>query len=137
MSAWHESTMFDPQPGRDYTPGGTRDDRIPLHAHTGEGCTFCATRTGDEAKDAGTRAVTRDLAWWEEAEQWLTHQPIGQRFTADDLVSCIGKPVGSANQIGARLRSWAMADLIDPVDVTSAGRAQSHGRLLRVWEVTA
>ena len=136
MTAYYETPLFDPQPGRDYTPEGTRDGS-PTHAHTGDDCVFCATRTGEGAKIAATAAVNRDLAWWGEANNWLNCQPAGSRFTADDLVSCIGKPVGSVNQIGARLRSWAMSGLIDPVAVTSAGRAQSHGRLLRVWEVTA
>ena len=107
------------------------------HAHTGDSCVFCATRDGEDAKTAGTAAVTRDLYWWKEAEAWLKGKHTGARFTADDLVAAIGKPWGSSNQIGARLRSWAMSGLIDPVDITSAGRAQSHGRLLRVWAVAA
>lgn len=121
-------TLFDLEP---MGPAG------PIHAHTGYDCDFCATRTGPEAKQAATAAVTRDLAWWTEASTWLGCQPIGSTFTADDLVSCIGKPQGSTNQIGARLRSWAMSDRITPVGVTEAGRPESHGRLLRVWRVTS
>jgi len=110
---------------------------VPTHAHTGYDCAFCATRTGPEAKQVATAAVTRDLAWWGEANNWLNCQEPGSTFTADDLVSCIGKPTGSSNQIGARLRSWAMSDLITAVGIREAGRPESHGRILRVWQVTA
>jgi hypothetical protein len=137
MSAYQDTPLFDPVPGRDYTPGGTRDDRIPTHAHTGEGCVFCATRTGQGAKLAGTEAVNRDHAWRDEAERWLRLQVPGDVFTADDLVGCIGKPVGSGNQIGALLRGWATAGRIHMTGVANAGRAQSHGRLIRVWQVAA
>lgn len=105
------------------------------HAHTGDGCVFCATRTGGEAKQAATTTVTRDMAWWDATDRWLDDQPIGRRFTADDLVTACGKPTGSVNQIGARLRSWAHHDRIEAVAVTEAGRKESHARLLRVWEV--
>jgi len=129
---------WDPQPGRDYTPADGREGaKVPTHAHTWDGCVFCDTRTGQEAKAAATKAVTRDEAWWEQSTAWLHRQPIGSRFTADDLVAAIGKPTGSTNQIGARLRSWAFGELIAARDVTEAQRKTSHGRLLRVWEVVA
>lgn len=136
MTAYYEAPLFDPQPGRDYTPEGTRDGS-PTHAHTGDGCVFCATRDGIAAKLAALKAVGRDYAWWEESDQWLELQPIGTTFTADDLVDCIGKPGGSVNQIGARLRSWASQDAIAPVGFTEATRRESHGRVVRVWQVTA
>jgi hypothetical protein len=137
MTAYYETPLFDPQPGRDYTPEGTRDGSTPTHAHTGPDCVFCATRNGPAAKAAGTAAVTRDLAWWEEADRWLELQPIGDTFTADDLVSVIGKPVGSPNQIGARLRSWAGQDAIAHVGFAEATRRESHGRVVRIWQVMA
>lgn len=129
------ATLFDPQPGRDYTPEGAIDGTIPTHGHTGDGCVFCATRTGAQAKAAATQAVTRDLEWWSRCSTWLDNLTTGHRFTADDLVRVHGKPEGSANQIGAFLRVKSMADVITPVDVVNAGRAQSHARLLRVWAV--
>ena len=92
-------------------------------------------RTRGQAGRNGGRS--RDLAWWGEANNWLNCQEPGSTFTADDLVSCIGKPTGSSNQIGARLRSWAMSDLITAVGISEAGRPESHGRILRVWQVTA
>jgi hypothetical protein len=137
MSAYQDTPLFDPVPGRDYTPGGTRDDRIPTHAHTGDGCVFCATRTGEGAKLAGTAAVKTDHAWRDEAERWLRLQVPGDVFTADDLISCIGKPSGSSNQIGALLRAWASAGRIHKYAITTAYSAQSHGRLIRVWQVAA
>lgn len=127
------ATLFDPQPGRDYTPEGATDG-TPIHAHT-DACVFCETRTGSEAKAAATAAVTRDLEWWARCNAWLDNLEPGHRFTADDLVRVHGKPVGSANQIGAFLRVASMGDRIDPVDVVTAGRSQSHSRLLRVWAV--
>lgn len=134
MTAYYETPLFDPQPGRDYTPDGTRDGS-PTHAHTGDGCVFCATRTGIGAKLAAIKAVTRDPAWWAEADRWLELQPIGDQFTADDLIACIGKPMGSANQIGARLRSWASAGAIVRTGYTEATRKESHGRAVAVWAV--
>lgn len=105
------------------------------HAHTGEGCVFCQDYTGAIAKVNGTDAVKRDAEWWDRAGAWLNQQPRGYRFTADDLVAALGKPEGSVNQIGARLRSWAVADRIDPVGYDEATRPESHARILRVWEV--
>lgn len=137
MTAYIEPALFDPKPGRDYTPEGTRDGS-PTHAHTGPDCHFCAMNAdGIGAKLDAIRAVTKDPAWWAEADRWLELQPIGDTFTADDLIDCIGKPAGSVNQIGARLRSWASQSAIAPVGYTEATRKESHGRVLRVWEVTA
>lgn len=111
------------------------DTPADTHAHTGEDCVFCATRTGTSAKIAATQAVTRDHAWWADATRWLGQHTAGYRFTADDLIAAIGKPTGSTNQIGARLRSWAMTEMVNPVGFTEAERPESHGRVLRVWEV--
>lgn len=105
------------------------------HAHTGEGCIFCRDFTGAVAKVNGTTAVTRDLEWWNRSWEWLDDKPAGFRFTADDLVADLGKPEGSVNQIGARLRTWAIAERIDPVGFDEATRPESHARVLRVWEV--
>lgn len=127
-----EQLMFDPRPGRDYTPPG---NEAPVHAHTGPGCVFCATRTGKQAADAAVKAITRDEAWWQAAQEWLAAQPAGARFTADTLVDSIGKPTGSPNQIGAALRKWAFTDRITAVDITTGTRRESHARVLRVWEV--
>lgn len=108
---------------------------IPRHAHTGDGCEFCAFHTGRQAADAGTAAVTRDPAWWAETEMWIATVPVGDTFTADDLTSVVGMPEGSPNQVGARLRSWAQGGSVKPVGFAQAARAQSHGRFLRVWQV--
>lgn len=112
------------------------DQDMAVHAHTGDGCAFCEAMTsGRAAKENGTTQVKRDQAWWATADEWLRAAWPGYHFTADDLVEMIGKPSGSVNQIGARLRSWAMAERIDPVGFTEAGRKESHGRVLRVWAV--
>lgn len=137
MTTYHEAALFDPTPGRDYTPDGTRDGS-PTHAHTGPDCRFCAMNaTGIGAKLDAIRAVTRDEAWWHESDLWLELQPLGSVFTADDLIDCIGKPTGSVNQIGARLRSWASSGAIVGTGYTEATRKESHGRIVRVWQVTA
>lgn len=126
-----EELMFDAEWGR-----ATDDLQASMvHAHTEPECVFCATRTGQDAKVHATQVVTRDLHWWHETGQWLDRQLPGFVFTADDLVAAVGKPSGSANQIGARLRSWAMAHLINPIGITDAVRPESHGRLLRTWQV--
>ena len=106
-----------------------------LHAHTEPSCRFCDNANGATAKAAATAAVKRDLAWWDEAVTWLAQLPSGFEFTADDLVAGCGKPWGSPNQIGARLRSWSFSNEIHPVGVAEACRAESHGRLLRLWAV--
>ena len=101
-----------------------------------EPCLWCDYgTTSRHAADQGTSAVHRDLPWWKEADLWLELQPIGTLFTADDLVDCIGKPYGSPNQIGARLRGWARQRAIAAHGYCEATRKESHGRIIRIWEV--
>lgn len=108
------------------------------HACGGPYCRVCElTRTGEQAKDKGTKAVSKDPAWWHEAAQWLNTQPLGITFTADDLTNAIGLPHGTGNQVGACIRSWAAADRITPAGYETAARKSSHGRVLRVWQVIA
>lgn len=115
---------------------GQYEADMAVHAHTGDDCDFCRMmHTGQAAKALATATVNRDPEWWERSEKWLAGQLWDTRFTADDLVAAIGKPCGSTNQIGARLRSWAMAEAIGPVGFTEANRKESHGRVLRIWAV--
>lgn len=101
-------------------------------------CQVCQlTRTGTQAKNAGTQRVKRDEGWWAEAAQWINTQPLGVRFTADDLVESIGLPHGTGNQVGACVRAWAASDRITPVGYAEATRQSSHGRVLRIWQVVA
>lgn len=95
------------------------------------------TRTSNQAKRLGTSKPTRDPAWWNEAARWINEQPIGTRFTADDLIDAIGMPHGSANQVGAQIRTWGVQDRTEPVGYSEARRHSSHGRVLRVWQVIA
>jgi hypothetical protein len=106
-----------------------------IHAHTEPWCGFCEHRAGKDAKDAAVKAITRDLAWWDEAQRWLGTLEPGTRFTADDLTACIGLPWGSPNQVGAVLRTWSMRERITAVGIHEASRKSSHGRMLRIWEV--
>jgi hypothetical protein len=107
------------------------------HTHDGPDlCLWCDLgHDGRHAAEQGAAALHRDLPWWQEADLWLELQPLGTLFTADDLVSMIGKPHGSPNQIGARLRSWARTRAIHPHGYIEASRKESHGRVIRVWEV--
>jgi hypothetical protein len=106
------------------------------HACSGDVCQVCQlTRTSAAAKTLGTLKPKRDHGWWAEATRWLDRQPLGLRFTADDLVDAIGLPHGTSNQVGAAIRTWAVQDLIDPVGYTEATRHSSHGRVLRIWQV--
>ena len=106
------------------------------HAHT-VGCTFCATRNGPEAAEAGKAAVNRDLEWTARANAWLAGLSLGVIISADDLIAEEGLPKGSANQVGARFSAWAKAGLIRIEGVKTAHRRESHGRLVRTWRVIA
>lgn len=108
----------------------------PAHAvhDAAEPCLWCTEYPTDTVTQA-TAAVHRDLPWWKEADLWLELQPLGSLFTADDLVDCVGKPHGSPNQIGARIRGWARERAIAPHGYTQGTRPESHSRVLRVWEV--
>lgn len=106
----------------------------PLHACAGDACRYCATRDGTAAATAGIRAVKRDQEWWYRADEWLVDHPRAFHFTADDLVDAIGKPVGPANQIGARFRAWSAARLVAKAGYSTAKRRSSHGRAVVVWE---
>lgn len=106
------------------------------HGCAGSACQVCElTRTGRAAKHAGTTRTKHDHGWWAEAARWLGTQPIGLRFTADDLTEAVGLPHGSANQVGACIRTWAVQDRITPVGYQEATRQSSHGRVLRIWQV--
>lgn len=108
------------------------------HACGGPYCQVCAlTRTGAEAKDKGTKKVSRDEGWWAEAAHWLNERDLYSTFTADDLVADIYLPEGSPNQVGACIRAWAASDRIRPSGYKAANRKSSHGRVLRVWQVIA
>lgn len=110
----------------------------PLHACAGDVCQVCATsRNGNDARARGTAAVKRDPEWANRAEEWLDIQTLGATFTADDVVHDLGKPCGSVNQIGAQLRAWSSRGHIAPIGFVEAGRKESHGRILRVWQVIA
>lgn len=120
-----EPTLFD-----------TSTPPAPAHACAGDACRYCRpSTTGEAARDRALAATARDMAWWHAADTWLASD--ASRFTADDLVAAIGLPAGSTNQVGARLRAWAVAGRIDPVGFTSATRKASHARVLRVWQVAS
>lgn len=111
---------------------------MPVHAHT-DPCTFCATRDGAGARDAGIKATARrDLEWWTRAEAWVDNcTDHGTTFTADDLIEAIGLPDGCSNAVGAFLSTQRRFGLIEPVGFTEATRPSSHARVLRVWRVIA
>lgn len=134
MSSYIELT-FDPQPGRDYTPAGAIDGTIPTHAHTVPVCVFCQTRTGAAAGAAGAAAVTRDPEWHARAAEWLSYWPVGDVFTADDLTDAVGLPVGSANQVGALIRTWSQRAWIRHTGYVKSTRASNHGRVVATWAV--
>jgi hypothetical protein len=116
----------------------TEEAPRPTHAHTEPSCVFCATRDGAAARDAGVKATARrDLEWWTRAEAWLDSHYVGQTFTADDLVAAIGLPEGSSNAVGAFLRTQRIFGAVEADGFTEATRPSSHGRVLRVWRVTA
>lgn len=107
----------------------------PIHGCAGPSCQVCATRNGTAAKKHGTKIVKRDEEWWQRANGWFHMLDPRTQFTADDLVEAVGLPVGSPNQVGACVRTWAARDLTKPVGVREARRKESHGRLVRIWEV--
>lgn len=108
----------------------------PVHACAGTECGVCASSTtARQAADRATLTVSSDPEWANRADEWLELQALGTRFTADDLVADEGKPYGSANQIGATLRTWARRGHIKAVGFHEASRKESHGRVIRVWEV--
>jgi len=108
------------------------------HGCGGDACQVCElTRTSAQAKTAGTARVKRDPVWRDQAARWINEQPIGRRFTADDLTDAIGLPHGSANQVGAQIRTWGVQDRTKPIGYAEAQRHSSHGRVLRIWQVIA
>jgi len=119
-------TLFDASPAA----------RAATHAHTGPGCVFCATRSGPAAAAAGQAALARDLEWGDRATSWRRAR-IGQRVTADDLVTAIGLPTGSSNQVGAIFHRWRVKGLVEAEGFVAAQRRTSHGRVIRQWLVIA
>lgn len=121
-----DDTLFDASPAA----------QPATHAHTGPGCVFCATRTGPAAAEADRAALRRDLEWGDRASSWRRAR-IGQRVTADDLVTAIGLPTGSTNQIGAIFHRWRIKGLVHADGFVVAQRRSSHGRVIRQWLVIA
>lgn len=101
-------------------------------------CPWCATApTGPAAKAAAQSSLDVDPEWTHRAESWLGSLYVGVIVTADDLVESIGLPTGSTNQVGARFSAWAKAGRLRVAGVTTSRRKESHGRLMRAWQVTA
>lgn len=107
------------------------------HACSGvDVCQVCQlTRTSAEAKNLGTSRVSRDPAWWNQANEYLQQLHRGDTFTADDLTHHIGLPDGSPNQVGACIKSWVAQKRINHSGYKAARRKSSHGRVLSVWMV--
>ena len=104
------------------------------HACAGDHCQVCQrTNTGQQAKKLGTAIVKRDESWWAAAAKWLWEMPSGTQFTADDLREAIGRPEGSGNQFGARIRSWAAADKIIHYGYGQSRVKSNHGSVHRIW----
>jgi hypothetical protein len=100
-------------------------------------CRWCQGIEDGKAASARAMAATvRDPEWADRAARWLGDRPTGSRFTADDLVGELGLPVGSPNQVGATVRAWASAGIIEAAGAVTATRKSSHARLIRVWRVT-
>lgn len=101
-------------------------------------CPDCAaTIDGTSARAYAHERIVRDPEWVHRAEHWIHNQTTGHQFTADTIVSELGKPHGSPNQIGALLRGWAQRNLIRGTGYTEATRKESHARIVKVWERTA
>lgn len=111
------------------------ETRKNIHSCTGIGCTFCAFVDGTQAKRAGTKAVTKDPEWTLRATEWRRSCYANQLITADDLVEACGHPVGSPNQIGALMKSWASKGLIQVYNVKNSERKTNHARRIIVWRV--
>lgn len=104
--------------------------------HVSGSCTWCAGTTPLAAVEHATTAVRRDVEWQHRADRWRSAR-IGQRITADDLVFAIGLPCGSTNQVGAIFHRWRHRGLVEPDGYTTATRGSSHGRVIRLWVITA
>jgi hypothetical protein len=97
-------------------------------------CVWCAHVGGYAAKAAATAAVVKDDEWHNRANEYRRGLAPGQPFTADDLRNQVGLPVGSSNQIGALVHSWASKGLIRASGFTTSTIKGNHGRILREWE---
>ena len=97
-------------------------------------CVWCANRGGYAAKAAAAAAVVKDEEWHQRANEYRRGLNPGQPFTADDLRANVGLPVGSSNQIGALMHSWASKGLIRASGFTTSTIKGNHGRILREWE---
>lgn len=91
------------------------------------------------------RAQGQALAWsvsqayFDQAMAWIARQPLGTRFSSDDMVACVGVPrddtgARSNNCVGAAISAAVKAELIRHVDWVPPRNARSHGNHLRLWE---
>jgi hypothetical protein len=100
-------------------------------------CSWCVAGSGYAAKAAATAAVVKDAEWHQRANDYRRNLGPGQTITADDLRMHVGLPVGSTNQIGALMHSWASKSLIRASGFTTSTVKGNHGRILREWEILA
>ena len=103
------------------------------HKCAGPWCRYCESNTGPEAKDLATESTLSDLEWAHRATAYLIYLGPHKRFTADDLTTAVGLPMGSSNQVGALFLKWHKAKLIWPVGYVTSKRSSNHGRVLREW----
>ncbi len=108
--------------------------RSTTHACTGPGCSFCEWLDGHQAKHKGTRAVTYDPRWLNDATAWR-RTVIGLEITADDLIDAIGLPDGHPNQIGALFNLWAQGWFTTLTGVRASHRSSNHARQIKTWKV--
>lgn len=104
-------------------------------AEPDRGCPWCAGRTVAEAKKTATRAAKIDAEWQHRAVEFRRGLGLGATFTADDLVEAVGLPIGSGNQVGALMHTWATRGWIVAAGFTVSARKSNHGRVLRQWQV--
>lgn len=77
--------------------------------------------------------------WAERALAWIAAQPIGSRFTSEDLTADVGLPSGDVGQhrnnaVGAVMRAAARTGLVRRVGYVESVRKRSHAAVLSRWE---
>lgn len=107
-----------------------------VHACAGDVCRLC----GADARDAGqAQATAARPTWAQQAQAWIVAQPVGSRFTSEDVTHAVGLPSGDVGQhrnnaVGAVMRAAAKAGHVRRVGYVESTRTRSHAAVLSRWE---
>jgi hypothetical protein len=99
-----------------------------MHEHNETGCSFCNM----PAEQIDSINLNANQEYLIKASAWISQQPAGFIFTADDMAEAVGAPP-STGITGSIFRAGQRTKIISSCGYTEATRKSSHSRIIRKW----